>query len=223
MPVWQALLIDPISKQVTQSAVHFRSVQHTALFLQQSHTESFRRFADRMPVWPPPGWDEFWQMLMDQNQMMRLYPMAAQIMGRESVAIESCGDTAVLIVADDVNVRGSVDGFRLTAYDCTMRNRVGRALLILPDQPNTLPVINRCVWKKVAPDSEGGWSVSLVTPSDGPPKVVVTDLSHSCSFCEVREERMRKCGRCKTARYCSEECQTSHWPSHQTQCTPQQL
>lgn len=35
---------------------------------------------------------------------------------------------------------------------------------------------------------------------------------------EVCSQRMRHCGRCKFAKYCSPECQLQHWPEHRREC-----
>ena len=48
--------------------------------------------------------------------------------------------------------------------------------------------------------------------------------SPSCSFSVDRDQTFRYCKNCKTARYCSEQCQKDHWEndkpnSHSKQCT----
>ncbi|KAG2484339.1 hypothetical protein HYH03_016881 [Edaphochlamys debaryana] len=39
-----------------------------------------------------------------------------------------------------------------------------------------------------------------------------------CFACEEPSLRMQKCGRCHQARYCSRDCQRSHWSAHKAQC-----
>ena len=38
----------------------------------------------------------------------------------------------------------------------------------------------------------------------------------SCSVCNAKS--VSRCGRCKTASYCSESCQKNHWQSHKADC-----
>merc|ERR1712137_1411693 len=35
-----------------------------------------------------------------------------------------------------------------------------------------------------------------------------------------RGERLKQCGKCHSARYCSVECQKAHWPRHKRNCQP---
>lgn len=47
-------------------------------------------------------------------------------------------------------------------------------------------------------------------------------VSQNCSSCglENKEDKLKRCSVCKTAVYCSRECQCSHWPSHKEHCKP---
>ncbi|KAH7886238.1 hypothetical protein F5I97DRAFT_1235524 [Phlebopus sp. FC_14] len=40
----------------------------------------------------------------------------------------------------------------------------------------------------------------------------------TCETCGAVENSMKKCARCKTALYCSRECQTNGWASHKDRC-----
>jgi hypothetical protein len=39
-----------------------------------------------------------------------------------------------------------------------------------------------------------------------------------CALCEDSHEDLKKCGRCESVRYCSEECQEEDWPEHKRVC-----
>lgn len=43
-------------------------------------------------------------------------------------------------------------------------------------------------------------------------------VEQECVKCKKTGEKMKKCGRCGTANYCSPECQKSHWPLHKAFC-----
>ena len=38
-----------------------------------------------------------------------------------------------------------------------------------------------------------------------------------CENCEVKGKM--RCGKCKTARYCSQNCQKTHWKVHKEKCS----
>ena len=40
----------------------------------------------------------------------------------------------------------------------------------------------------------------------------------NCETCGMSYENLKKCGRCYSVRYCSEECQTEDWPAHKRVC-----
>lgn len=42
----------------------------------------------------------------------------------------------------------------------------------------------------------------------------------SCRYCNKTGDDFKSCGRCKTAFYCSRECQTKDWKVHKKSCTP---
>lgn len=39
-----------------------------------------------------------------------------------------------------------------------------------------------------------------------------------CYNCKKTVEQMKRCGKCKTAKYCSAECQKKDWPKHKLEC-----
>lgn len=41
-----------------------------------------------------------------------------------------------------------------------------------------------------------------------------------CQSCLEHAEKLLRCGRCKTIRYCSKECQSKHWRIHKDMCRP---
>lgn len=43
-------------------------------------------------------------------------------------------------------------------------------------------------------------------------------LKFVCGACGVEGTKMMQCGKCKAARYCSKECQRSHWKEHKNSC-----
>lgn len=40
-----------------------------------------------------------------------------------------------------------------------------------------------------------------------------------CLCCLKQVDGSRRCGRCRTAQYCSIECQTQHWRVHKNNCS----
>ena len=47
----------------------------------------------------------------------------------------------------------------------------------------------------------------------------LTELSpYQCDSCQEKREKFRLCSRCRTARYCGEECQKAHWKAHKEVC-----
>lgn len=52
----------------------------------------------------------------------------------------------------------------------------------------------------------------------------------SCSYCsstkslqlgtqQYKEDKLKRCGKCRNALYCSSKCQREHWPTHKSSCT----
>lgn len=39
-----------------------------------------------------------------------------------------------------------------------------------------------------------------------------------CAVCGIVTGDLKRCGRCRSAAYCSEACQRKHWPTHKTSC-----
>ncbi len=40
-----------------------------------------------------------------------------------------------------------------------------------------------------------------------------------CSYCTSSAKKLKKCARCKKARYCNAECQKNHWTIHKLRCS----
>ena len=49
---------------------------------------------------------------------------------------------------------------------------------------------------------------------------LVSAFNVSCNNCKIffREQQIKRCSRCKLARYCSVECQKNNWNSHKPLC-----
>ena len=46
----------------------------------------------------------------------------------------------------------------------------------------------------------------------------VEERSHQCSGCWKFGSQLRRCSKCQSVRYCSVQCQKSHWPKHKVLC-----
>ena len=46
----------------------------------------------------------------------------------------------------------------------------------------------------------------------------ISDVSRQCLLCKSTPDKLKKCGKCGLARYCSRECQRKDWNRHKTQC-----
>src|SRR6218665_1278061 len=44
-----------------------------------------------------------------------------------------------------------------------------------------------------------------------------------CVYCRLENSKMKKCTKCKSAAYCSRECQRADWKRHKTECQTQEL
>ena len=44
------------------------------------------------------------------------------------------------------------------------------------------------------------------------------EVSRKCLLCKSTPEKLKKCGKCGVAKYCSRECQVKDWPRHKTEC-----
>jgi len=49
------------------------------------------------------------------------------------------------------------------------------------------------------------------------------DDSGRCLLCKSTPEKLKYCGRCKVAKYCSRECQAADWRRHRSECHSQSL
>jgi threonine dehydratase len=61
----------------------------------------------------------------------------------------------------------------------------------------------------------GGSAVAGAAPSAKKAKKL-----RCCAQCNVTATKMKKCGNCMTTRYCSIECQRTHWEIHKLYCVP---
>jgi hypothetical protein len=62
-----------------------------------------------------------------------------------------------------------------------------------------------------------------LTPPNELPSYDTDDRRKKCEVCrrtakESRREKLKRCSRCRVARYCSVDCQTEHWPKHKEAC-----
>ncbi|XP_076362998.1 uncharacterized protein LOC143253279 isoform X2 [Tachypleus tridentatus] len=48
--------------------------------------------------------------------------------------------------------------------------------------------------------------------------VEAVEVFAACSFCHTSIGNLKLCGKCRKARYCSKECQSSHWDHHKHMC-----
>lgn len=48
-------------------------------------------------------------------------------------------------------------------------------------------------------------------------------MSCRCSNCGTKEKKLMRCERCRTARYCSKECQKKHWKVHKKRCKKKKI
>ena len=74
------------------------------------------------------------------------------------------------------------------------------------------------------PDAAAGTPMKVAAVPDATP---TPDFAHACSSgcehvvcdeCKKPATSMKRCARCKSARYCSMECQRRAWPAHKTSC-----
>ena len=50
------------------------------------------------------------------------------------------------------------------------------------------------------------------------PEKVICSLQDVCANCGERDNRLKKCDRCRSVAYCSRECQVADWPKHRVVC-----
>lgn len=71
-------------------------------------------------------------------------------------------------------------------------------------------------------EAHNNLKVSLVKPNTETERTEVPDLCDYCWKPETSERKLKKCGRCVVARYCSADCQKKDWNSglHKKRCRP---
>jgi hypothetical protein len=52
---------------------------------------------------------------------------------------------------------------------------------------------------------------------DGRETMIVSPANY-CFFCKKKDTSLKKCGKCKAARYCSQDCQARDWGKHKQDC-----
>ena len=214
------LLIDPVAKDITECALQ-PMTDLIQIFNFLGFGSSGRSGPGGMALDVPSFMRHYFTFtLLKENPMVLYFPHAARLMKRTHAPfVEKCG-IGHLIVADDVCDRVTQPGFRLTAYDCVSRNRVGSAILLGPSDCEH-PTIQNISFKMVNPDAEGGWAhIIKHTESFDTVESFMLDMQPQCNFCKqsFEDHSMKKCARCYSVRYCSEECQLSDWPSHKPNC-----
>lgn len=54
-----------------------------------------------------------------------------------------------------------------------------------------------------------------------PPVTTSTTPHNACAYCQKKGEKLMMCGKCKIVRYCSRDCQVSHFKKgHKNDCKP---
>eukprot|EP01036_Dinobryon_divergens_P028319 gene28318-37250_t len=135
------------------------------------------------------------------------------------------------------------EGFLMTAFQCTGRDENGDEVRLsiynLPTggtahtmnfknetNPESIlkPVLGKTLfkpetvvfikdpWFKYAMD--GGTAVRVEDCKD----IAFVRSSTSCSYCETTDKKLKTCGRCGGAFYCSATCQTTDWKLHKKVC-----
>ena len=73
--------------------------------------------------------------------------------------------------------------------------------------------------KEVAESSENPIIRNMVNAIENAPVLVSEEgPERLCAFCFSLLEKAKRCGKCKSIRYCSVDCQRSHWPAHKQSC-----
>ena len=68
-----------------------------------------------------------------------------------------------------------------------------------------------CKWK--------GWQISVIQPVHKAKLKDTKKAREPCLNCGKSNPKMNVCSKCKVAKYCSKECQKSHWKQHKSTCT----
>lgn len=223
---WEALLIDPEEKRISDCKLYSVTMEAAATYILETMNRDPRllcpiTFEDNTGLpplrnMPSDVTSSIAHNLVEISPQLQLFYHAASLIGRSCVSMESCGDDAVLFLADDlVHHRDGQPGFRVKVNGKKMSKRVHKAIFLRFNAPYRRPEIESCSWKHVHFGSVEDHDFS-VARNLGMQAVVI---SSKCAVCSIKERRMWKCASCKAAVYCSRYCQKLHWPLHKPTCT----
>jgi hypothetical protein len=88
-------------------------------------------------------------------------------------------------------------------------------IVTIPEAPDPVQTRERAIMAPLRPLPQGEELHLYFLPCDNPYCSGVVALSEFDG-----RDRLQKCSRCRAVRYCSSECQRSHWPEHRTVCVP---
>ena len=139
--------------------------------------------------------------------------------------------------AERLQTEGKWDGrlpaeeFRRVAGDSTLTDEVITIPLYSAEEVRLVCFILRLNSTKMLPtswqkehlpleDPASPWLATFVRPLYTEGLASVEDLGpHCCTRCQKTSTSLKSCGRCKTASYCSADCQRTDWASHKPSCS----
>ena len=86
------------------------------------------------------------------------------------------------------------------------------------------PFMKECLAKGMSVDEATSEALVMYHVSQGRSRETIPEAHRpvgNCAYCHKRENkqtRFKKCGACKMALYCCQECQASHWETHRPTC-----